>query len=57
MKNIKNFTLRIDEKTLEQFGIIANKEKRSINSQLILLIEKFIEENSPLKENDNKKNN
>lgn len=44
---MKSFTLRIDENTLEELGKIAEKEKRSINSQLIYIIEKFIEENSP----------
>lgn len=48
---MKSFTLRIDEKTLEEFGKIAEKQKRSMNSQLILIIEKFIEEN---KEKENK---
>ena len=42
---MKNFTLRIDESTLLELGKIAEKEHRSINSQLILIIEKFIEEN------------
>lgn len=46
---MKSFTLRIDEKTLEELGKIAEKEKRSINSQLILIIEKFLEDNSPEK--------
>ena len=46
---MKNFTLRIDERTLEHLAIIAEKEHRSINSQLIYIIEKFINENESLK--------
>ncbi len=42
---MKNFTLRIDEEILLELGKIAEKEHRSINSQLIYIIEKFIEEN------------
>ena len=49
---MKSFTLRIDENTLEELGKIAEKEKRSINSQLIYIIEKFIEEEKEKNKNE-----
>ena len=39
-----NFTLRIDEETHEEIAKIANKEERSINSQIIYILKKYIEE-------------
>ena len=51
---MKYFTLRIDEKTLQKLGQITEKEHRSINSQLILIIEKFIE-NENIKNKDKDK--
>lgn len=39
-----NFTLRIDEETHEKISKIALKEERSLNSEIIYLIKKYIEE-------------
>lgn len=39
-----NFTLRIDEETHEKIAKIAEEEQRSLNSQIIYLIKKCIEE-------------
>lgn len=39
-----NFTLRIDEETHEKITKIAEKEKRSLNSQILYIINKYIEE-------------
>ncbi len=36
--------IRIPEDLWEQLRVISEKEKRSINSQLIYIIEKYIEE-------------
>ena len=44
MNNTLSFTLRIDEKLMEEFKKYCEKEKRSANAQILLLIEKFIEE-------------
>lgn len=39
-----NFTLRIDEETHNEIIKIAQKEERSINSQIIYILKKYIEE-------------
>ena len=39
---MKNYTLRIDEDLLNELKYIAKYEKRSVNSQIIILIKKFI---------------
>lgn len=39
-----NFTLRLDEETHEKIAKIAEEEQRSLNSQIIYLIKKCIEE-------------
>ena len=39
-----NFTLRIDEETHKKIVEIAQKEERSINSQIIYILKKYIEE-------------
>lgn len=44
MENILSFTLRIDEKLMEKFKKYCEKEKRSANSQILLLIEEYIKE-------------
>ena len=44
MENILSFTLRIDEKLMEEFKKYCEKEKRSANSQILLLIEEYIKE-------------
>lgn len=36
--------IRIPEETWEKLKKIAEKEKRSINAQLVYILEKFIEE-------------
>lgn len=54
MEVIKKFTLRINEKLLRQVEDIANSNRRSINSEIIVILEKFI--NSKLSNNnDNNK--
>lgn len=44
MKNIISFTLRIDESIMNKFKELADKEQRSANSQIVYLIQKYIEE-------------
>lgn len=44
MKDTISFTLRIEEELMEQFRILADKEQRSANSQIIYLIKKYVEE-------------
>ena len=39
-----NFTLRIDEETHEKIAKLAEEEQRSLNSQIVYLIKKYIEE-------------
>lgn len=39
-----NFTLRIDEETHEKISRIAEKKQRSLNSQILYIIKKYIEE-------------
>lgn len=39
-----NFTLRIDEETHEKIAKIAEKKQRSLNSQILYIIKKYIEE-------------
>lgn len=41
-----NFTLRLDEETHDKISKIANKEQRSLNSQIVYIIKKYIEEQS-----------
>ncbi len=45
MKYELKFTLRIDEETHKKLSIIAEKEQRSLNSQILYIIKKYIEEN------------
>ena len=42
MKSRKTFTLRVEEPILNKLHYIANKNKRSANNQIELLIEDFI---------------
>lgn len=44
MKNEVKFTLRIDEDTHKKLSIISEEEQRSLNSQIIYLIKKYIDE-------------
>ncbi len=37
-------TIRIDEELYNQVAIIANKEERSINAQIVYCVKKFIED-------------
>ncbi len=39
-------TLRIDEETYNKLIQLANEEERSINSQIIYILKKYIENNS-----------
>lgn len=43
-KNIKFFTLRIDEELLNKLKVVAEKNKRSVNAQIELLVERCVEE-------------
>lgn len=53
-----NINLRLTEETQKMIRQLAYEEKRSINSEILYLIEKYYnEKNSPIKEDDNKKNN
>ena len=40
----KSFSVRIDEELLQKLQVIAEYEKRSTNSQIIVLIRRCIEE-------------
>lgn len=51
-----NMTLRMTESLYKELRAIALKEERSINGQINYIIKKYIEENSPMQTNDNKKN-
>lgn len=44
MANRKTFTLRIEEDALRQLHYISKQNKRSVNNQIEILIEKFISE-------------
>lgn len=38
-----SFTLRIEEELRDKIAEIANKEQRSINAQIIYILQKYIE--------------
>jgi len=38
------FSLRIDDKIKEKIEVLALKNKRSINSEILVAIEKYLEE-------------
>ena len=40
----KTFTLRIEEKMLEKLHYAANKNKRSLNNQIEVVLEKYLED-------------
>lgn len=42
MSKRKTFTLRLDEDTLERLHYVSDKNKRSVNNQLEILIDDFI---------------
>ena len=44
MKSRKTFTLRLEESMLSKLGYISAQNKRSINNQIEVLLEKFIED-------------
>lgn len=44
MKNELQFTLRINEDLHKKLSLIAEEKERSINSQIIYIIKKYIEE-------------
>lgn len=44
MKDILSFTLRIDKNIHEKLLEHAEKDKRSLNSEILYIIEKYIEE-------------
>ncbi|MBQ6896796.1 MAG: Arc family DNA-binding protein [Oscillospiraceae bacterium] len=41
---LKNFTLRIENELLDKLKYISKYEKRSVNSQIIILIKRCINE-------------
>lgn len=41
---IKSVSIRIDEKMLDQLHVVADYEGRSVNSQVLILIRRSIEE-------------
>ncbi len=53
MKYELKFTLRIDEETHRELSILAEKEERSLNSQIIYIVKKYIEDQKQ-KEKDKK---
>ena len=50
-----NMTLRMSEQLYRELKKIALEEERSINGEINYIIKKYIEENSPLKQDNNKK--
>ncbi len=42
--NKKNLSVRIDEDTLNRFRMVTHYQKRSLSSQLVVLIKNCIEE-------------
>ena len=57
MNNRKTFTLRLDEKLLNKLHYVSGKNKRSVNNQIEVLVEQFIEEfekeNGSIPQSDN----
>ena len=51
MKEILSFTLRIDKKLHEKILRIAEEEKRSLNSEILYILEEYIKEKGK-KENE-----
>lgn len=45
MQEILTFTLRIDKKLHEKLLELSEKDKRSLNSEILFILEKYIEEN------------
>lgn len=45
MKDILAFTLRIDSELHKKLLKISEKDKRSLNAEILYIIEKYIEEN------------
>ena len=45
---IKRFTFRIDDDLFNQVSKLANKNHRSVNSEIIAIIEEFFKINSDL---------
>lgn len=45
-------SIRIDEETYEKITKLANKDKRSINSEIIYLLEKYIKLEEKEKNNE-----
>lgn len=50
-----NMTLRMSEQLYRELKKIALQDERSINGEINYIIKKYIEENSPMKQNDDKK--
>ena len=42
--NKKNLSVRIDEDTLNRFRLVTHYQRRSLSSQIVVLIKKCIEE-------------
>ncbi len=53
MNSTVNFTLRIDEELLEKIRYISEVKKRSTNSQILYILEKYVS-NFENQKNDNK---
>ena len=43
MKEILSFTLRIDKKLHEKILRLAEKDKRSLNSEILFILENYVE--------------
>lgn len=43
MKNIRNYTFRVNDELWEKFHLISKKNKRSVNNQLEWIVEAFVE--------------
>lgn len=43
MKEILSFTLRIDKKLHEKLLRLAEKDKRSLNSEILFILENYVE--------------
>lgn len=55
MKYEVKFTLRIDEETHKELSILAEKQQRSLNSQIIFILQKYLSDEK--KQNTKKRKN
>lgn len=51
MKEILTFTLRIDNKLHKELLRLSEKDKRSLNAEILYILEKYVEEEKEKKTN------